>query len=49
MYEEVFEHCNDPSWTLVPADQNWYKEYLIAKTLADTLEGLNMDYPTLKE
>ncbi|HEX8314809.1 MAG TPA: PPK2 family polyphosphate kinase [Flavisolibacter sp.] len=48
MYEDVFRYCNDPSWVLVPADQNWYKEYIIAKTLADTLEGLNMQYPPLK-
>lgn len=49
MYEDVFGYCNDPSWTIVPADQNWYKEYLIAKTLANTMEGLNMKYPILNE
>jgi PPK2 family polyphosphate:nucleotide phosphotransferase len=49
MYEDVFDQCNKPEWVIVPADQNWYKEYLIAKTLADTLEGLNMQYPSLKK
>src|SRR5205085_603351 len=29
-YEDCFEHCNNPPWTIVPADQNWYKEYVIA-------------------
>jgi PPK2 family polyphosphate:nucleotide phosphotransferase len=48
MYEDVFQYCNEPQWIIVPADQNWYKEYLIAKTLADTLAGLNMQYPALK-
>jgi hypothetical protein len=33
----------------VPSDQNWYKEYLIAKTLADALTGLNMKFPEPKE
>ena len=49
MYEDVFNNCIDPKWTIVPADQNWYKEYLITKTVTDTLEGLNMIYPSLKD
>lgn len=49
MYEDVFENCNKVPWTIVPADQNWYKEYLIAKTVTDTLQDLNMQYPPFKE
>lgn len=49
MYEDLFTHCNDFPWTIVPADKNWYKEYVIAKTLLDTLEGLQMKYPPLQE
>jgi PPK2 family polyphosphate:nucleotide phosphotransferase len=48
-YEDCFEHCNDVPWTIVPADQNWYKEYLIAHTLQKALEKLNMQYPGLKK
>ena len=48
-YEDVFEKCNDPEWTIVPADQNWYKEFLIAKKLAETLESLNMKFPERTE
>ncbi|RYY61229.1 MAG: polyphosphate kinase [Chitinophagaceae bacterium] len=48
MYEDVFKNCNDPEWLVVPSDQNWYKEYLIAKTLRDTLKGLDMKYPAIK-
>lgn len=48
MYEDVFDNCNDPAWLVVPSDQNWYKEYLIAKTLRDTLKGLDMKWPALK-
>jgi PPK2 family polyphosphate:nucleotide phosphotransferase len=36
-YEDCFEHCNDVPWTIVPADQNWYKEHLIAHTLFKAL------------
>lgn len=49
MYEDVFAHCNAVPWTIVPADQNWYKEYLITQTLVNTLAGLNMQYPSLKK
>jgi len=49
MYEEVFVNCSAVPWVIVPADQNWYKEYIMAKTLVDTLKALNMSYPDLKK
>ena len=49
MYEECFENCNTPEWTIVPSDQNWYKEYIIAKQLRDALVSLNMEFPGLKK
>ena len=48
MYEGCFEHCDKPEWIIVPADQNWYKEYIIAKALRDLLKGLDMKFPGLK-
>ncbi len=48
VYEEAFENCNEPSWTVVPADQNWYKEYIIAAALLELLKGLNMQDPGFK-
>ena len=47
MYEDAFENCSVIPWTIVPSDQNWYKEYVIAKALVEGLEGLNMKYPQL--
>jgi PPK2 family polyphosphate:nucleotide phosphotransferase len=49
MYEDCFENCARPAWTIVPADQNWYKEYIIAKALRDLLKSLDMQYPGLKK
>lgn len=46
-YESVFAHCNKVPWIIVPADQNWYKEFLIAQTVRDTLRSLKMKYPQL--
>lgn len=47
VYEDVFENCNAVPWTIVPADQNWYKENIIAKTLVNGLKELKMKYPQL--
>ena len=48
-YEDCFENCNKVPWTIVPADQNWYKEHIIAKSLHQLLEGLDMQYPGLEK
>lgn len=49
MYEDAFENCNIVPWNIIPADQNWYKEYLIAKTLVLALKELKMTYPQLNK
>ncbi len=49
-YEDVFENCSQAAeWTIVPADQNWYKEYIIAKKIVDTLKSFKMKFPGLKQ
>jgi PPK2 family polyphosphate:nucleotide phosphotransferase len=49
MYEECFENCNQPPWIIVPADQNWYKEYLIVSAVHTLLTSLKMQYPGIKK
>lgn len=49
MYEDCFKNCNTPEWDIIPSDQNWYKEYLVAQKLHSTLKRLNMQYPGLKK
>lgn len=49
VYEDCFENCNDIPWTIVPADQNWYKEHIIAKKLRDALSALKMQFPGIKK
>ena len=48
-YEEAFNKCNHIPWTIVPSDQNWYKEYIIAQKVIDTLKALKMQYPGMKK
>ena len=48
-YAEVFQHCSpEIPWIIVPSDQNWYKEYLIAEKIVTTLRSLNLQYPGLE-
>jgi PPK2 family polyphosphate:nucleotide phosphotransferase len=48
-YEDVFENCSEYApWSVVPADQNWYKEFIIARTVVETMENFKMKYPGLK-
>ena len=48
-YEDAFENCSSSAeWNIIPTDQNWYKEYLIAKKIVATLEALKMKFPGLK-
>ncbi len=49
-YEDAFQNCSTHApWEIVPADQNWYKEYVIAKRVVDTLENFKMKFPRLKK
>ena len=47
-YHDIFRYCNAPRWTVVPADQNWYKEYIITDSLVSQLKKLDLKYPKLK-
>lgn len=47
MYLDVFDNCSYVPWNTIPSDQNWYKEYLVAKKMTEVLKSLNMKYPLL--
>ncbi len=49
MYEDCLGECNIVPWTIVPSDQNWYKEFLIASKVLETLKNLDMQYPGIKK
>lgn len=40
MYQDCFNRCNKVPWTITPADQNWYKEYVMARALHNLLKGI---------
>ncbi len=48
-YEDVFKNCSVVApWQIIPTDKNWYKEYLIAKTVRDTLKKMNPKFPKVE-
>ncbi len=48
-YEDAITNCSIVPWHIVPADQNWYKDYLIADKIAKEMTKLKMKYPGLKK
>ncbi len=46
-YEDVFKNCSKVDWIITPSDQNWYKEFLIAQKVRDTLKDMKLEYPKL--
>ncbi len=46
-YLQIFKHCNQPNWHIIPADQNWYKEYQVAKIVLTKLQSLKLEYPAM--
>lgn len=46
-YELLFRKCNEPEWSIIPSDQNWYKEYLVADIVYKTMRKMNLEYPPL--
>jgi len=47
-YEDVFRKCKQASpWHLIPADKNWYKEYLVSKVILEKLQEMNPAFPPL--
>lgn len=47
-YHSVLNSCNHLPWHIIPADKRWYRNYSVAKILAEQLEKLKLDYPKNK-
>ena len=45
-YQQVLDGCEKHNpWIIIPADQKWYRNYLVATTMLETLAKLKMKYP----
>jgi PPK2 family polyphosphate:nucleotide phosphotransferase len=50
-YEDMLNKTShrDAPWHVVPADRNWYRDYVLNKTVVGALEGLKLKWPKPKE
>ena len=46
-YEEMLQQCTTPwaPWYVIPANQKWYRNLTITRTIVDTLKQMNPQYP----
>ena len=44
-YEYAINQSKIP-WDIVPVDDRWYRDYLISKKVFETLEAMDLEYPT---
>jgi PPK2 family polyphosphate:nucleotide phosphotransferase len=46
-FADALSRCSTPHapWLVVPANHKWFRNYVIAKTVADTLEAMDPRYP----
>lgn len=47
-YEDILNWSVVP-WHAVPVDKKWYRNYYIARTVLETLKGMDLKLPTLTE
>lgn len=47
-YEDILNWSEIP-WHIIPVDNRWYRDYLMTDIVLKALEGLNMQWPKLKE
>lgn len=50
-YEDLFNHTSTEwaPWYIVPADHKWFTRLAVAAVLYNTMNNLNLDYPTVSE
>ncbi|HEY9782577.1 MAG TPA: polyphosphate kinase 2 family protein [Leptolyngbyaceae cyanobacterium] len=50
-YEDALNNCSTSyaPWYVVPANKKWYRNLVIARAIADTLEAMNPQYPAAQE
>jgi PPK2 family polyphosphate:nucleotide phosphotransferase len=50
-YEDAINKCSTDyaPWYVIPANKKWYRNLVIARTIADTLEAMNPQFPPPEE
>lgn len=46
VYEQILNRCSSElPWVVVPADNKWYRNYIVASKIVATLKQLNLKFP----
>lgn len=50
-FSDALSRCSTPyaPWFVVPANRKWFRNVIVARTIADTLEAMNPQYPEAVE
>jgi PPK2 family polyphosphate:nucleotide phosphotransferase len=50
-FQDMVERCNSEvaPWHVVPADRNWSRNLVVARTIVERLESLGLEYPEAKD
>jgi PPK2 family polyphosphate:nucleotide phosphotransferase len=50
-FEDAINNCSTAyaPWYVVPANKKWYRDLVIARAIADTLEAINPQYPAAEQ
>lgn len=50
-FEDAINNCSTAHapWYVVPANKKWYRDLVIARAIADTLEAMNPQYPAAEQ
>ncbi len=50
-FDEALTRCSTPHapWYVVPANQKWYRNLVVARTIADTLDAMDPQYPVAEQ
>lgn len=49
-YEDMIRNTSteQASWHVIPADNRWFARIVIAATIVETLDGLNLKFPVIE-
>jgi polyphosphate kinase 2 (PPK2 family) len=50
-FQDAINNCSTAyaPWYVVPANKKWYRDLVVARTIADTLEAMNPQFPSGKD
>lgn len=45
VFERIVNRCNQVPWIIVPADEKWYRNYLVASVIYEKLKSMHLKFP----